>query len=618
MPGWIWPRAKIGRGSLVVLSVALTLVVPILFLDWFRILRQIPTWFLWKSEIVLLVGLEAAYGASLTVAVLAIPVLSSVCLAGRRRGHMPLRSARWLLCTASLLIGLLAAEAVVFLRQNQSSRMPILPGATDPRVSREGPMGRLPPTGEKVGLREHFPDETGDGAIDIVVLGESSAEGVPFQRWLSIGALVKWQLEKSIANPDVRLAILAQAGDTLEKQHEAVAGLRRRPEIVIIYCGHNEFSSRFFAFRDLPYYFLDERPGGWGRFVERAERLSPLCGLIRRSADQCRIALPPPPIERDLVDVPVFTADEYSRLLVDFRRRLEEMVSYASNLGAVPILISPPGNDADFEPNRSFLPADTPRGERESFQRAFLVARRLESVDSVTSLKKYRELLVRAPGFAETHYRLATLLRNAGDWDESYEHFISARNLDGYPMRCLTAFQETYREVAARHDCIFIDGQAYFHAIGRNGLLDDELFQDAMHPSLRGQIALAQAVMHALWVRRAFGWPVDSPAQVIDPADCTMRFGLGTETWKHAARWASGFYGLVGRLRYDRSERSRRIDAGAVAADQIQAGFAPEAVGLSNVGIPAAVPLVSGEGRKTISKQTVKRPSIAPRGSGRP
>ena len=435
------------------------------------------------------------------------------------------------------------------------------------------------------------------------MLGESSAEGVPFQKWLSIGAIVKWQLEKAIPGLTVQLTILARSGDTLEKQHEALAGLKRRPELLIVYCGHNEFLSRFFAFGDLPYYFLDQHQGGWGRFVANTERLSPLCGLIRRSADQRRIALPPPPIERDLVDVPVYLHEEYPRLLADFRRRLEAIVSYASDLGAIPILISPPGNDADFEPNRSFLPAEAPRHERESFRRAFLEARRTEEVDPANSVSRYRELLGRQPGFAETHYRLASLLRKAGLWDNAYQHFIAARDRDGYPMRCLTSFQEVYREVASRHDCIFIDGQSYFHAIGRNGLLDDELFQDAMHPSLRGQIALAQAVVLALEARRACNWPAGSPAPIIDPTACAMHFGLGREAWKHAAQWSSGFYALVGRLRYDHSVRSRRIDAAALAADQIEAGSAPEALGLLNVGIPAPVPLISGEGRRTVPNE---------------
>jgi len=579
------------------LSAVLALSVPWFFVDWFWVRKHIPLWLFWKTELILLITLEIAYGVTLFVTGVAIPFLCFRFFGGRRRGLERRQAARGLLCATSVLIGLLVAEAVVAVRQYRSHRTDVLPSIREPEDARKGAVGRLPLASETIALPRQFPDGPGDRGIDLVVLGESSAEGVPFQNWLSIGAIVKWQLEKAIPGLDVRLKILARSGDTLEKQHQALAGLNRRPELLIVYCGHNEFFSRFFAFSDLPYYFLDQRPSGWDRFVENAERLSPLCALIRESADQCRIALPPPSITRDLVDVPVFAPGEPLRLLTDFRHRLEEIVAYSRGLGTLPILISPPANDADFEPNRSYLPAATPRVERESFRRAFLAARRLERTDSVKSMKQYRELLTRQSGFAETHYRLATLLREAGAWDDAYCHFVAARDLDGYPMRCLTPFQEAYREVASRHDCIFIDGQSYFHAIGRNGLLDDELFQDAMHPSVRGQIALAQAVLYALHARRAFGWADNSRPPVIDPALCAARFGLGRATWRHAALWAKGFYSLVGRLRYDISERSRRIDAAILAADQIDAGTAPEAVGLVNVGIPPPVPLISGEGQ---------------------
>jgi len=209
-------------------------------------------------------------------------------------------------------------------------------------------------------------------------------------------------------------------------------------------------------------------------------------------------------------------------------------------------------------------------------------------------MRQYRELLSRQPSFAEAHYRLAKLLEQASAWDDAYRHYVAARDLDGYPMRCLTSFQQAYRGVAASHSqsCILIDGQSYFRAIGRHGLLDDEFFQDAMHPSLRGQIALAQAVLHALHDRRAFGWPEDSPAPVIDPARCAARFGIDRSAWKDIALWQRRFYSLVGRLRYDTSERSRKIDEAAAAADQIAAGVAPDRVGLANVGVPTPVPLV--------------------------
>jgi hypothetical protein len=255
-------------------------------------------------------------------------------------------------------------------------------------------------------------------------------------------------------------------------------------------------------------------------------------------------------------------------------------------------LILPPGNDADFEPNRSFLPATTTRDQRAAFRREFLAARQLEATDPIAAIKRYRTLLTRQPGFAETHFRLARLLEQSGAWEEAFQHYAAARNLDGHPMRCLFSFHEAYREVASRHGCIIIDGQSYFHAIGRHGMLDEGLFQDAMHPSLRGQIALAQAVLNELRVRRAFGWPKDSPPIIIDPAECEAHFGIDVQLWKRMCFWDQWFNGLVAPLRYDLSLRLQKSEAATVARAQIEAGAAPEEVGLLNVGIPAPVPLV--------------------------
>ena len=67
-----------------------------------------------------------------------------------------------------------------------------------------------------------FPDPPGDPDIDLVVLGESSAEGVPYRKWFSLGQIVKWQLEHVIPDRTIRLRILASSGDTLERQHIAL------------------------------------------------------------------------------------------------------------------------------------------------------------------------------------------------------------------------------------------------------------------------------------------------------------------------------------------------------------------------------------------------------------
>ena len=126
--------------------------------------------------------------------------------------------------------------------------------------------------------------------------------------------------------------------------------------------------------------------------------------------------------------------------------------------------------------------------------------RRLEASEPRRSIELYRDLLARQPGFAESHYRLARLLE-VPCRDEAYQHYVAARDLDGMPIRCLTVFQQAYRDVAASHDFALVDGQALFHAIGVHGLLDDFLFNDVMHPALRGHIALARGILEARYMR---------------------------------------------------------------------------------------------------------------------
>jgi hypothetical protein len=577
----------------VVLTFALVPVVLFCLIVWFAVARRIPQSVYRQVELVFLIEVEILYAVAAVAALVVMPVVGFLYVRGRRVGRLGPKVARGLLCSCCLVVALGAAEAGSAVWQYRTHRTTVMPvGGLRTGAQVNQPLRFAAPP-ETVELPRKFIDGPEDHGIDLVVLGESSAEGVPYQKWLSIGKIIAWQLTEAIPARPIRLRILARSGDTLERQHLALGQLTHRPEVLLIYCGHNEFQSRLFASGDQAYYVADAAPGFWDQLDDRVSRFSPLCGLIRETADKCRLALPPSPTRRRLVDVPVYTALEYATLLADFHRRLEEMVSYAERLGALPVLILPPANDTGFEPNRSFLSARTARSDRDSFQRAFLKARRREAEDSSTSMEQYRALIAREPTFAEAHYRLAKLLERASAWDDAYRHYVAARDLDGYPMRCPSPFQRAYRDVAERHRCILIDGQSYFHAIGRHGLLDDELFVDAMHPSLRGQIALAQAVLRALHERRAFGWPADLPAPVIDPAKCAAHFGIDRNTWEYLARWGRTFYSMAGRLRYDRSERSRKIDEAQAAGDQIIAGIAPERVGLANVGLPAPVPLIS-------------------------
>lgn len=550
-----------------------------------------------RLELAFLRFLEAGYLAALAVVLLGLPILSMLIIRGSRAKPRQRSVLRGLCATFSLALGLVLAEAVSAVWIARAGR-PVVPAGGLRQSMLVDRQTLWPPvTMSDVSLPDTFDDPPGDPTLDLVVVGESSALGVPYQKWLSIGQIVAWQLELAVPERPARVQMVATSGDILELQHQRLAKLRRRPDLMIVYCGHNEFASRLNGARDVVHYDDDQAPAGFGLMVDEVESRSALCGLIHQAEEKCRLQLPPAPTgRRGLVDTPVYTPAEYTLLLTDFRRRLDAIAAFAERVRATAVFVIPPANDAGFEPSRSYLPASTPRWRRAAFQHEFEAAAALEARDPVAAIAAYRALLTGQPGFAEAHYRLARLLDQTGDLEGAYAHYVAARDHDGYPVRCMSAFQNVYREVAARHDVILVDGQAELHAIGFRGMLDDRLFQDAMHPSLRGQIALAQAILRQLCSRRALGWPADRPAPRVDPAQCARHFGVDRDAWKDICLWGTHFGAYASGLRYDPAPRRLRQRIYSEAYDRLVAGAAVESLGLSNVGIPEPVPAVDGAG----------------------
>ena len=92
---------------------------------------------------------------------------------------------------------------------------------------------------------------------------------MPYDRWLSIGKVIAWKLHKAIPGRPINLNVIARAGDTLEIQHKLLCNLQRRPDLLIIYSGHNEFYSRVWWAQNLDHYVSDKRPTRWAVLLDR-------------------------------------------------------------------------------------------------------------------------------------------------------------------------------------------------------------------------------------------------------------------------------------------------------------------------------------------------------------
>jgi hypothetical protein len=421
------------------------------------------------------------------------------------------------------------------------------------------------------------------GEFRIVVLGGSSAAGEPYWPWLSVGQIVAWQLQKSVSDRRFASEILAYPGDSLEMQHQKLAGLMKRPDAVIIYSGHNEFAARFEEEREG---WRDERSAFWlRRLAYRVSLSSPFYALAYELISKNRLDRPPSlSLRHELIDPPVASPVESAAILDDFGRRLEAIVAYCDRIGALPILIVPPANEAGYEPSRSTLPAEVTKARRIRLVEQMQQARAVETTDPAFSTRIYRTILEDHQGFAEAHFRLARLLEAQGQMTDAARHYLAALDHDGLPIRCQAPFRAVYRAVTARHPrCLLIDGRRELSEISPNGLLGDHVIHDTHHPTLQGHVALAGAVLRELARVNAFCWkvPIDLP---LDPAACAVHFGMTAERWATTCDRISEHYRRVAIYRYDPEERLRKARVFADAGRRIRQGCSLDQLGLPGIG----------------------------------
>jgi hypothetical protein len=214
----------------------------------------------------------------------------------------------------------------------------------------------------------------------------------------------------------------------------------------------------------------------------------------------------------------------------------------------------------------------------------FETAREFESSDPARSAAGYQAILERHPSFAEAHFRLARLLERDGRLTDAGPRYLASLDHDGLPIRCPARFRDAYLEVASRHPrSILIDGRSELSAISPNGLIGDEVIQDTHHPTLRGMVALAGAVLREFPFRQVFK---QSPtiALPLDPAACAAHFGMDNSKWATVCERTSVHYERVAGYRYDPADRLDKSRRYAGAAERIRGGTSPDALGVAGIG----------------------------------
>ncbi len=549
-------------------AIALVSIGVVLFLgrDWLRAFGPGP-FLSGHIAAALMVILLAVYPTTAASAAVGL-ALSLRALARSRSGDSRARwlrnssAARWLLLCGTILLWIGIAEVSATAWLGWIHRLPAMPTKF---VEQAGP----------------------DKEFLIAVIGASSALGVPYEDWLSVGAIVGRELQRAIPSRRFRVENLAEKGATLEAMHLKLSQLTHRPDALIVYCGHNEFLARF-SLSNRVLYYDDERSQSWGRaWLESLGRFSAVMRLAQENLEKQRVGLIPVQsvgVLESTIGRPVCTKEDAERVFDDFGRRLESIVTDCERIGCVPILIIPPGNNAS-DPSQSYALPGTKAEARRALFKQLTQIRSYEETNPAAAIAAYREILTVQPVHAQTHHRLARSLESAGSFAQADCHYVLARDHDGLPLRASTRLESMYRAVAKRHErfVVLVDGPAVLKAKSRHGILDNHLFHDNVHPNLMGQVALAEAVLAALKDRAAFEWPILVETN-LDPSRVAAEFKVDAIAWAAVCNRSAAHYGQLAFLTVDSAERIQWRDRYRQAARTIESGAAPEDAGIFGIG----------------------------------
>lgn len=372
---------------------------------------------------------------------------------------------------------------------------------------------------------------------------------------------------------------LAERGSVIERNVARLTNLTARPDVLIVYSGHNEFD--FPADRTVT-----------EQDVAPADHGPPFCvSFMSHHAamelERTQISVIPRRSARALFDRRCCTRAEADRIYTNFRNRLRELMTFCRRQNSLAILVIPAANEADFAPNRSVLPPDLSDAATE---RMYSIYSQLEhdELPESKSEELLREALQIAPEFAETSFRLGRLCESEGLLEDARRHYQTALDHDALSWRCDSRIADIYTEVSSEFTdtCVLLDARDIIRPLTSRGILNFEVFHDNCHPLLPVEVALADAIIEVL---RERGIPVpksDWPQNTVDMTteDVCRVFPFNRKAWiaicEHYARLSHG----LAQIRYDPTQRIQRMMQFLEAAQLLRAGADPREIDVLGLG----------------------------------
>jgi tetratricopeptide (TPR) repeat protein len=400
---------------------------------------------------------------------------------------------------------------------------------------------------------DSFTSVKGDNEFRIFVFGGSTVQGRPYSIQTSFGSFLKIALQTLSPETDYQVVNCGGISYASYRLLPIIEECRNyQPDLFIVCTGHNEFLEDV-TYRDIRN-SSDDLPHVYN-WLNRLNSFRLLSSAIKPQAPQPSQL--PSAVLAEEVDALLDHQgglEAYSRqslhreaVVRQFETNLKQMHHLSQQAGVPFIFVLPPSNLKDCPPFKSEFSEGT---DSETRSRVAALLKQAASdlsgnpEQAVSTLKQATQLDTQ---FAFAWYQLGHALLATGEIAEAEAAFQTARDEDVCPLRMVSKLEDVMEQVASQSATPLTKVQPLLKPYTGQGIMDDSVLADHIHPTFRSnqRIALAlMELMHQMQLAPESGQGHESrlDQQFSDHLQSldNMYFLRGRRTLKSLQEWTQG------------------------------------------------------------------------------
>ncbi len=303
-----------------------------------------------------------------------------------------------------------------------------------------------------------------DTCYRIFVMGESTAEGFPYQPGMMFSRILQYRLQDAFPHKRIEVintGVTAVCSYTMADFIDEI--LQQRPDAIIIYAGHNEYYGALGI--------ASVENGGNARWIKklhlklvRLRTYQMMQQLVRWSTGLFTPKTPFIPktlMERIAKGKSIqYGSAGYNAGIDQFRANMAEIIEKARRAGVRTMVSEQVCNIRDLPPFESAETTDNPGAAR--------------------------------------FYEKARHLYSAGDFDGARDNYYKAKDYDVIRFRAPEAINETIAALGKEYGVSVVPMKSYFEEHSPHGLIGHNLITEHLHPNADGYFLMADVFFNSL------------------------------------------------------------------------------------------------------------------------